>query len=75
MRMTPTLSSHVQNKSWSDDTTNGLLAQISKGQRLIIIIHTGGKKNGFVPNAFLVWKLSQVVSDYQHQMNQDNYER
>lgn len=67
------LSSHVHQKSWCDDSNKGLLAPVSKGQRLIII-HAGGE-NGFVPNALLMWKANQASGDYHHQMNRDNYEK
>jgi hypothetical protein len=47
--------------------------EVSEGRRLIII--DAGGENGFVPNALLVWNLSYATVNYDHQMNQDNYER
>lgn len=63
----------MHQKSWCDDSNNGLLSPVSKGQRLIII-HAGGEI-GFVPNALLMWKSHQASGDYHHQMNQQNYEK
>jgi hypothetical protein len=47
--------------------------EVSEGRHLIII--DAGGENGFVPNALLVWNLSHATGNYDHQMNQDNYER
>ena len=59
MRTTPTVySQHSHN--WSDDSTSGLSVPISKGQRLIIIVHTGGCMR-FVPGAFLMFKSNQKI--------------
>jgi hypothetical protein len=38
------------------------------------IIHAEGE-NGFVPNALLMCKSHQATGDYNHQMNQQNYEK
>jgi hypothetical protein len=62
----------LRTKSWSDDRNQGLLAPLSKGQRLIII--HAGVKNGFVLNA-LLWKSTQVKGDYHFEMNKNNYEK
>ena len=67
------LSSHTPKKSWSDDSSEGLLAPVSRTERLIII-HAGGE-SGFVPGALLMWKANQASGDYHHQMNKDNYEK
>lgn len=61
------LSSHVQKKSWSDGSNNGVHTPISKGERLIII-HAGGE-NGFIPNAFTCWKASSHSGDYHDNVN------
>lgn len=63
------LLSQVSRKSWSDDSINGVRAPISKGHRLIIIIHVGREKD-FVCNALAIWKGGQQhTSDYHDQMN------
>jgi len=67
------LSSHVQNKSWSDDTHQGILKQVSKGDRLIIV-HAGGNMV-FIPGALLMWKSSKTTGDYHHNMNKVNYKK
>jgi hypothetical protein len=66
------LSSHIQQKSWSDNSLNGLLTPVSKVR--LIMIHAGGE-NGFVPNALEMWKSQQAAGDYQHNKNQANYEK
>lgn len=50
-------STHMQSKSWADESNNGLRVPISKGDRLIII-HAGGEK-GFIPNGLQTWKASK----------------
>lgn len=67
------LSSHVQGKSWSDDSCHGMLKQVSKGERLIIV-HAGGEM-GFIPHALLMWKASKTTGDYHHNMNKANYQK
>ncbi|GLV31415.1 hypothetical protein CBL_21198, partial [Carabus blaptoides fortunei] len=46
-------SSHTVPKTWSDDTSKGLMSPVSKGQRLIIV-HAGYK--GFISGAGLIFK-------------------
>jgi hypothetical protein len=55
-----TLSSLVQQTSWSDDTVHDLPSPVSMGQR---------------PNDLLMWKSHQATSDYDQKMNQQNYEK
>jgi hypothetical protein len=56
-------SSHTKDRAWSYGKSVGLLAPVSKGQR-VIIVHAGSE-NGFIPHALLMfksweklWKLS-----------------
>jgi len=66
-------SSHTKDHAWSDGTNAGLLAPVSKGQR-VIIVHAGSE-NGFISNALLMFKSGTKSGDYHHEMNFDNYER
>lgn len=66
-------TSHTSSKAWTDGTTSGLKQPVSKGNRLIIV-HAGGK-DGFVPNALLMFKANQKTGDYHNQMNFENYEK
>lgn len=66
-------SGHTISKSWSDDSNNGLLANISKGERLIII-HAGGSM-GFIPNCLNIFKSGSKSGDYHDEMNSSNYEK
>jgi hypothetical protein len=63
----------VQQKSWSDDTVHGLLTPVSKQQCLIIIY--AGAENDFVSNVLLMWKSHQSEGNYNHHLNQKNYEK
>lgn len=51
-------SSHTQSKSWSDGSRFGLKKSVSKGKRLIMV--HAGSKNGFVPNALLMFHSGTV---------------
>lgn len=64
-------STHMQSKSWADESNNGLRVPISKGDRLIII-HAGGEK-GFIPNALKTWKASKRSGDYHDNVNQEMF--
>lgn len=64
---------HTISKSWSDDTTNGLFTNISKGDRLIII-HAGGSM-GFIPGCLQIFKSGSTSGDYHDEMNSVNYEK
>ncbi|XP_063633868.1 uncharacterized protein LOC134804684 [Cydia splendana] len=66
-------TSHVSGEAWTDGTEFGVKKQISTGQRLIIV-HAGGK-DGFIPNALLMFKANQKTGDYHDQMNFVNYEK
>jgi hypothetical protein len=67
-----TLSSHVKNKSWSDDSSEGFFAPFYRGQSLIII-HEGGE-NSFLLNALIIWKSTQAMGDCNH-MIKKKYEK
>lgn len=56
-----------------NDSLHGLLAPVSKGQRLIIV-HAGGEQ-GFIPNAYVRFKSQQKTGDYHDDMNYANYEK
>jgi hypothetical protein len=65
------LSSHVKNKSWIGNSTQG--SWRPKGQRLIVI-HVR-EENGFVLMlALLVWKSMQAPEECLHQINKNNHE-
>jgi transposase len=64
-------STHMQSKSWADESNNGLRVPISKGDRLIII-HAGGEK-GFIPNALKTWKASKYTGDYHDNVNEEMF--
>lgn len=64
-------SGHTSSKNWTDETTKGLFANISKGPRLIIV-HAGGA-TGFVPNALLMFRSGTKSGDYHADMNAANY--
>ena len=71
MKQTYIHSSHSVPKSWSDDSNLGLMAPVSKGERLIIV-HAGGRF-GFIPNALLIYKSQVKTGDFHKEMNTDNY--
>lgn len=62
---------HTSSKSWTDNTSKGLLSTISKGNRLVIV-HAGGEM-GFIPNCLLIFKSGTKSGDYHDDMNSDNY--
>jgi len=64
-------SNHHASLSWSDNSTKGFRAPISKGDRLIII-HAGGEQ-GFVPNALTIWKANSHSGDYHDNVNTDMF--
>lgn len=66
-------SSHTVSKSWNDNTSNGLMCPISKGQRLIMV-HAGGEM-GFVNDALLIFKSGSKSGDYHDDMNSSNYDK
>lgn len=66
-------SSHTHHKSWSDDSNEGVLQPLSKGQRLIIV-HAGGAM-GFIPNAMLLFRSNTKSGDYHAEMNFENYKK
>lgn len=63
---------HTQSKSWSDNSSEGLFSNISKGQRLIML-HAGGEM-GFLPNTLVIFKSGTKSGDYHDEMNSQNYE-
>lgn len=64
-------SGHTSSKNWTDESTKGLFANISKGSRLIMV-HAGGDM-GFIPNALLMFKSGMKTGDYHSEMNSENY--
>jgi transposase len=64
-------SSHTGPKNWCDVSASGLLAPVSKGERLIIL-HAGGRR-GFIPNTQVIFKSNQKARDYHNEMNGENY--
>lgn len=51
--------SHAQSKGWSDNSQCFSKKPISKGQRAIMV-HAGGK-DGFIPNALLIFKSGNLL--------------
>lgn len=66
-------SSHTKPCSWSDGSKEGLKAPISKGKRLIVV--HAGSKDGFVPNAGLIFQSDKKTGDYHSEMNFNNYSK
>lgn len=66
-------TSHTVQKTWYDETNQGLTSPISKGNRLIIV-HAGGEF-GFINNALLIYKSSQSSGDYHNEMNGENFQK
>ena len=63
-------------KCWVDCSSNlatGVKPHVGKGSRLIIL--HAGTKNGFVPNADLVFQAKNDGSDYHSQMNAQVFEK
>ena len=63
-------------KCWVDCSSNlatGVKPPVGKGSRLIIL--HAGRKNGFVPNADLVFQAKNDGSDYHSQMNAQVFEK
>lgn len=52
--------SHTHSKEWSDNSKHFQKKPISKGQRAIMV-HAGGK-DGFIPNALLIFKSGMFNS-------------
>ena len=51
----------------------GTFMKDNAGNRLTVV--HAGSKDGFVPNAYLVFKASCATGDYQGQMNNENLEK
>lgn len=64
-------SSHTKSCAWSDESSETLTVPVSKGQRAIIL-HAGGQE-GFIKNAFLVFKSGTKSGDYHQDMNFNNF--
>lgn len=66
-------STHTKSMTWTDKKNKnaGIKIPISKGSRLIIV--HAGYKEGFVPNAKLVFKSGLKTGDYHDDMNSVNY--
>lgn len=66
-------SSHTTPYNWTDDSTQGLKAPISKGKRLIIV-HAGWE-GGFIDNALLIFQSGTKIGDYHSEMNFENFSK
>lgn len=64
---------HVTQKCWQSDTEHGAMQNIGKGPR-IVIVHAGSR-NGFVPNALLMFKSHSKTGDYHGDMNATNFRK
>lgn len=60
-------------KCWQNEEELGTLKNTSLSDRLIIV-HAGGK-NGFVPNAGLIFKANSTSGDYYGQMNATKFRK
>ncbi|XP_048488416.1 uncharacterized protein LOC125491173 [Plutella xylostella] len=58
-------------KCWQSIDTHGVITDISKGKRWIIV-HAGNEK-GFVPNALLIFSGTNKQEDYHSEMNRHNF--
>lgn len=61
------------NKCWQRKDTVGVLKNNSSSNRLILV--HAGSRNGFVPNALLIFKAGKVTGDYHGQMNSQNFDK
>ena len=52
-------TSHTKTKGWSDGSNKELKKPIGKGQR-VVMVHAGSK-DGFIPNALLMFKSGTVL--------------
>lgn len=66
-------SSYKLKKCWQSIQTEGLITDISKGKRWIIV-HAGNEK-GFVPNALLIFSGVNKQEDYHSEMNRHNFNK
>lgn len=64
-------SSYKLKKCWQSIDTEGVVQDISKGKRWIIV-HAGNEK-GFVPGALLIFSGTNKEEDYHSEMNQHNF--
>lgn len=65
-------STYSTQSAWSDNTTKGCKVPVAKGSRLIIV-HACAKE-GFIPNALLIFKSGSMSADYHGSMNFHNYQ-
>lgn len=47
-------TNHVQKKSWTKNSNSGIMQNLTKGVR-VIIVHAGSSE-GFIPNALLTYR-------------------
>lgn len=66
-------STHSTPKEWSDGNMPGKKKPYSKGKRLILV-HAGGK-DGFIPNALLMFNSGTKSGDYHDEMNYQNFSK
>lgn len=52
-------------------TTEGVITRCNRGQRLIVL--NAGNRNGFIPNACLIYKALATTGDYHGEMNGNNF--
>jgi hypothetical protein len=64
-------SSHNRHKNWSECSSLGMLASVSRREQLIIL-HVGGH-TGFISYAQLIFKSNQKTGDFHSETDSDNY--
>ncbi|KAJ2951347.1 hypothetical protein O0L34_g13476 [Tuta absoluta] len=64
-------SSYKLKKCWQSIDTEGVIHDISKGKRWILI--NAGSENGFVPNSLLIFSGQNKQEDYHSEMNKTNF--
>ncbi|XP_045485798.1 uncharacterized protein LOC123689511 [Pieris rapae] len=60
-------------KCWQSEETEGVLTEVSEGQRWIIV--NAGSEKGFIPNSLLCFKSKTKSGDYHDEMNGDNFSK
>lgn len=66
-------SSYKLKKCWQSIDTEGVIQDISKGKRWILI--NAGSEKGFVPNSLLIFSGNNKQEDYHSEMNRTNFNR
>lgn len=65
-------SKGAKRNMWTDGSINSSLKKNGDGYRYIIV--HAGCKDGFIPNASLIFKAGKKTGDYHDNMNRENYE-